>query len=342
MILHFNTIPHFCVITLGWYGNSQTHRCEPCPAPCRHCTLENYNLVDFINTESFSTDDMFHCLSCDNGYNLLRGSCVEECGNGMAMHTININDVQTTTCLQQCPNGFASIVTTENDMPTASCLPCDSQCLSCIGFQSNCTRCSDGRVLQPTQQSETSTSEGFSCQRECDAGFYVTVHHHCLQCQDSNCIRCYSGGGVYCEECDEGYLLELGRCVTRCSNGLYAVDDKCLDSCPAGYRGEQASGRCIACGATCRTCVRQMPYTAEVKCTSCFHNYYLLNDKCVQTCPSTHIAVMRQSDATVRLLGGEISLDGSLSLHYNGKLSFIACETTERTKFVLKIRIKTS
>ena len=297
------------------YGEPISRVCFPCVVPCVECYLQG---LDVIVSQKTSNMDII-CLSCAFGYYLLNGRCVVKCPDTMSIHTIIRNNVRRSVCSILCPNGYVSVQELTNDMFINICKICISVCLTCAGDPDNCTQCSDGRVLQQFEPS-SKTLTVTRCQQKCSDGYYVTSTRMCELCDDQACVKCYAGGGFYCALCKTGYYLQLGRCVLICNFGLYGVGSKCVTDCPDGYRSQQATGECIACGATCRACTTSNTFPSETVCTGCFHNYYLLDGACVRTCPITHIALLRQSPSDIRLLNGNNNLDGQLVLHYQGTI----------------------
>ena len=197
--------------------------CIQCSHPCKMC-------------EHGGTK----CTSCVEDYVLYNKKCVQLCDINLVQYT---DMAEITQCVEKCPPGF--IISLSNS--TMHCVECDSRCRTCENETSNCTECTDGRVLQLAENNRLN-----HCRMSCDEGYYVDKYLVCRRCED-RCRRCHPGG-VYCAECESGYSLLLGRCMAECSKGLYSVGGRCLDRCPDGYYGQQITGECRPCGAACRHC----------------------------------------------------------------------------------------
>ena len=157
-----------------------------------------------------------------------------------------------------------------------------------------------------------------SCEPACPIGQYAGVDKHCVQCDDSHCAHCFVGG-QYCYSCThQSDLLEMGRCVSSCSAGLYPNTHRnCLPFCPEGEYPD-GGGQCQPCTAPCQQCV-----SPDI-CVTCQPGYYLLTNQrsCVTSCgrgldqyPSSP-----SQEANVRLVGGLVRLDGSVQLFARGNV----------------------
>lgn len=139
---------------------------------------------------------------------------------------------------------------------------------------------------------------------------------------DINCKKCSSSK---CTDCKIGYKLVDGKCIeVKCEPGQYKVGSSCVD-CPEGtFRKEDnhtfdscnkcnleamnctkcssITGICLGCedgnfwdglkcslcDASCKTCVDK-----AAKCTSCFENYDLKDNKCTRNpCSEFGIEIM--------------------------------------------------
>lgn len=85
----------------------------------------------------------------------------------------------------------------------------------------------------------------------------------CTKCSVANCDNC---------------LEDYTRC-TKCLSGYGLYNNQCYSQCPKG-RFLSLTGMCELCSASCETCSG-----TKDTCTSCKENTYLLDNKCLDTCP---------------------------------------------------------
>ena len=93
-----------------------------------------------------------------------------------------------------------------------------------------------------------------------------------------------------CSECEsDEYLLLDGRCIERCVNDNYfyrIAEFKCSEKCESNEYGLAYKGLkiCEICEAPCLTCEN-----SKNTCTQCLEPYFLLEQSCVNSCPSGYI-----------------------------------------------------
>ena len=268
----------------GYYGDTGTRTCEWCDAACVTC-------ADGVSGAS--------CTSCHVTSALYDGACVEECPRDRLLWNH--------TCTDHCPRGSYRPVTSQFQL----CLPCAATCLRCSGVADNCSDCVTSSHVMVTGDNAVT-----SCEPDCPTGQYPGVDKHCLQCDDIRCARCFVGG-QYCYSCiDQSDLLEMGRCVSSCSPGLYPNRQRtCLPFCAKGQYPDDV-GQCTACTAPCQQCL-----SFDV-CVTCQSGYYLQTNQrsCVTSCGSGLVPYPSSpsDDADVRLVGGLVSLDGSVQIFTRG------------------------
>ena len=274
----------------GYYGNTGTRDCRRCDAACVTCA------------DGFSGSS---CTSCHVTLALYDGACVEECPRDRLLW-----NVTSAICVNRCPRGSYQLMTSSSRL----CLPCSASCLQCLGVAVNCTSCvTSGHVLVTKGNGVT------SCETRCPVGQYLGLGKRCAQCDDTRCDRCYVGG-QYCSSCiDQSDLLEMGRCVSSCSAGLYPNPGRtCLPFCPTGQYRDQ-SGQCLECLAPCQDCL-----SSDV-CVTCQARHYLLTNQrtCVSQCGSGLIQYSTASpdDDSIRLVGGLLPLDGAVQLSTGGNVA---------------------
>lgn len=273
----------------GYYGNTATRACHRCDAACMTC-------ADGVSSAS--------CTSCHVTRASNDGACVEECPRDRLLW-----NVTSAVCVDRCPDGSYQPMTSQS----RHCLPCTATCLRCLGVADNCSDCvTSGHVLV------TRGNDVTSCESSCPIGQYPGVDKHCVQCADSRCARCFAGG-QYCSSCiDLTDLLEMGRCVRSCSSGLYPNRQRtCLPFCPEGQHSV-SSGQCQSCRDPCQQCL-----SSDV-CVTCQSGYYLLTSQrsCVSSCGRGLVPYPSSpsDDASIRLVGGLVSLDGFVQLFTRGNV----------------------
>lgn len=191
---------------------------QKCHSKCTKCHLFDYNME-------------WHCLECEEGYELWVDDCALPCRAGQYRYGYNCVAC-TRNCLEcvgplqhecvSCKPGYvldfrgvcvrACLNGTFPGIDGESCLPCNPYCKTCIaGSEISCTDCYDDydlRILEPRTKSG-------QCMWLCPSGgFYrdAPTDLRCLSCSES-CIKCKSAD--WCEECDGGFNLYRGYCYTN-------------------------------------------------------------------------------------------------------------------------------
>ena len=279
----------------GHYGNTRLRTCARCSPSCQTCSTGKRNDV---------------CLTCHKGEVLFHTECLTTCPvNSFSMQASRDAPV---LCVERCPDGFYH--------GQRQCVECDSTCMTCTGQSDNCTSCVTGDVL-------SRRSASGKCRSSCGQGYFPSVEAVCEQCRDPNCQVCLVGG-LYCDTCQPGFLLQFAQCVEECSFGFYKGSGTCLDNCPVGQYGNQDSGKCEPCHAQCRRCQG----AGTESCLSCSTGYYLAaGGGCVRDCGDNAVATSSGQTGNVRLMGGTTSLEGRVEIFHQGKsgmsltLQFIFC-----------------
>ncbi|EAR96682.2 leishmanolysin family protein (macronuclear) [Tetrahymena thermophila SB210] len=106
------------------------------------------------------------------------------------------------------------------------------------------------------------------------------------------CIRgqclCNPGfGGVDCNQQCNGFINQVGACVSSCPNGTFGNSDNvCRPTCQNGTYPDSATGLCKQCDFSCSQCSGP----SNNQCKACQFLTYLSNGSCVATCPSGQFA----------------------------------------------------
>ena len=87
----------------------------------------------------------------------------------------------------------------------------------------------------------------------------------CEPCSD-NCSVCTNANT--CSNCDDGYYVKNGMCVTDCGEGYFLGYDEC-------YECEESCLNCTGNGSD--------------YCTECESPLYFHEDKCLDSCPTGYM-----------------------------------------------------
>ena len=273
LIIDENTCDAYC--PFGTYGENLTSTCTACDSSCATCD------------ESTSLD----CLSCNSGNYLLNGSCLTCDSQCSTCDTISTNCLSCPTgggtylynndCLADCPDNYYA---RDEDN---TCQLCDSSCFTCAGiYDLNCTSCYNTTYLNPSP-----------------IGNCLPCDPSCENCQNisTNCTSCNNGTFYYPNEClitcPDGYWMQTSdntcqNCDNTCATCSAGTSLDCI-TCPDG--SFYSNGICLLCSG-CETCD-----TTETNCLSCNSSTYLINNACVDTCPS---GTWPQSDNTCQNCDG--------------------------------------
>ncbi|XP_062855358.1 proprotein convertase subtilisin/kexin type 5b isoform X1 [Trichomycterus rosablanca] len=231
------------------------NRCEgPGPHQCINCL--HYFLKFKNNTRmcvsecpsGFFRDDKRRCKKCSPLCESCIGSRSDQCTScrpGLYLRE------GSNTCVYTCPEG------TYLDHDASTCRKCSENCKKCTSANV-CTECKPRLSLQ-----------GNKCQLNCEPGTYYNGHKRmCEQCHPT-CSTCAGTGMEACTKCADGYYLEEWRCVLSCSAGYYMAEQ-------TAENGEIQKS-CRKCDHTCYTCSGP----GERNCSTCVNGYNLENGVCV-------------------------------------------------------------
>ncbi|NXD29010.1 FRAS1 protein, partial [Spelaeornis formosus] len=230
-----------------------------------------------------------HCTSCSLPLALRQGQCLENCGEGFYQHH-NV------------------------------CRGCHPSCSSCSGpGPARCLQCRTPEdVLQPHLPREGAL-HGL-CLPLCPPQFYVDSTGVCRECH-SSCAGCVGSSSQDCTACPAPHVLQEGRCLPWCPEGLFSRGDRCsschpscktchgpsdwdcstchpratLDrgKCRTGCKEEQylsLVGSCVDCHPLCQQCVANL-WDAGSVCLKCQNaRHLLLGELCLPACPPGHHA----------------------------------------------------
>ncbi|KAE8539232.1 hypothetical protein D1P53_004330 [Cryptococcus gattii VGV] len=203
-----------------------------CPLGCEKCELQ-------ANTNSTAA-----CTSCSS--------------------TLSLSTTNPTICVSSNGTCFSG---SYYDSSTSSCESCSPACSTCTGpGTSECLSCASPRVnLQGSCVGYDSTTGNCDSSLSGLEGLFV-VNNQKSECDScpAGCLSCYipsfsnvaSYESLICQACQEGYLLEDGQCVKRCSDGWFLPEGSAT---------------------TNGTCQRE----GSAMCSSCSDGYMLKNGVCV-------------------------------------------------------------
>ncbi|EAR90500.2 zinc finger lsd1 subclass family protein (macronuclear) [Tetrahymena thermophila SB210] len=150
-------------------------------------------------------------------------------------------------------------------------------------------------------------NEGFGLKN-----LYLTVD----TCHKS-CLTCNGPAANQCTSCPPNSTQNGNTC--NCNSGTYALDNQCLNVCPAGQIQDSTRTLCVidfCYNIYCQTCSNGM-------CTLCQSGYYLLNGQCVQSCPSyTTVSGQQCIDIITKTSYGQYLYKGMFSTYFGeGEIS---------------------
>ncbi|XP_033231362.1 furin-like protease 2 isoform X2 [Belonocnema kinseyi] len=166
------------------------------------------------------------CWPCHESCETCAGAGQDSCLSCAPAH-LRVTDLA--VCLQQCPEGYYE--NTENN----TCVPCEANCASCQDRPDHCTSCEHHLVMH---------------ENKC----YAACPLYTFETQDYNCAPCHSS----CETCNG---TSENQCI-GCRPEYFALNGRCRNSCPVGYRGDKKRRECVPCPPGCATC-------ASSTCLSC-------------------------------------------------------------------------
>ncbi|WWC69932.1 uncharacterized protein I206_103876 [Kwoniella pini CBS 10737] len=221
--------------------------CSACPLGCDTCSLH-------AGTNATAT-----CTSCSS--------------------TLSLSVASPATCIASrgsCADG------TYYDDTTSSCADCSPACSTCTGpSTSDCLSCASPRVNLQGSCVFYDAATGV-----CDSGLSKLQGVYVVNLEKSKCDACPSGclhcnipsfantasfDTLKCSACQEGYLLEDGKCLKKCDDGRYL---------PEGSAAK--NGTCQKCDSPCSTCV-----STSTTCTSCSSPLFASGGSCISDCPTS-------------------------------------------------------
>nr|XP_040139728.1 proprotein convertase subtilisin/kexin type 5-like [Ictidomys tridecemlineatus] len=282
---------HHCYKTCPEKTYSEELECKACDTNCGNC-------------------DQNECYWCEEGFFLLGGSCVRECGPGFY-----------------------------GDQGTGECEPCHPSCEACTGVgDDECSRCGEGQQLRhgtcvwpannqvegkfwnerkTVQRNESgvklervsqvsgrlqpervSVEHGNSGSGQANSlsllyvdifvyrGAYLLEHACVSSCPEGTWPSVKSGS---CENCTEDCASCSGadlckKCQSQPERPLFLYQGRCYSSCPEGFYAEDSI--CERCSSPCQTCVGNATH-----CHSCEGGLVLDQGVCLKACPERHVAV---------------------------------------------------
>lgn len=265
--------------------------CLPCLQPCKECAdnsttctscIDDYVLDRYVcSIPQCRGYDNLKCAVCNPGFYL--GPNKTSCP---ACDTNCATCAGTGTTCTSCTTGFMlnlssnqCIVTNckhmegnickdcgERRYPSingSQCLPCDEQCLSCIGGSGICTSCNSSYVLTASSCSVPycQLMNATSC-NICMDGYYLADPLRCVQCI-APCAEC-SVRATNCTACIEGYDLADNICsIPKCIQTKGTTCEKC----ESGYYVSSSGLQCLPCALHCMTC------SSATLCEACEPGY---------------------------------------------------------------------
>jgi hypothetical protein len=273
--------------------------CETCKVPgCDKCEKGNSKICELCRSDLVLFNNLCEA-TCKEGYYRQGGSC-RYCGDN-CLECTSVNNCQTCKfphilhdgkCVNRCPNYFASV---------------NGKCTRCAGGQ--CLECSDKDVNECKKCEFPSILHNGKCLTQCPSGHYKKdSDNSCAKCADG-CQKCDK---ERCIQCNHGLKIKDTSCVSNCGNNFYdtgrtciACSDlncikcapqnkcktcnkstflfkqtgQCKDTCPDGFYANSQTNTCKHCSEGCQKC------TSNGKCFTCKKGFYLLEGKCMRTCP---------------------------------------------------------
>ncbi|KAL4449891.1 hypothetical protein ABPG74_015010 [Tetrahymena malaccensis] len=274
---------------------------------------QTFNLLDTINNVCVSScppvaynNGSQQCVKCIN-------NCATCTSATLCQSCVSPYYLQGTTCQSNCNPTYYSD-------SNSKCQQCDqTKCLNCSGSSTNCTSCQPGfGLITVSGQSSCvncSSTPGYYDKKD-NSGICGICNPLCTQCSGNanNCSACAqisNGKAVYlnpitntcttsCE--NDGYnLLQQGStyvcgiCTnscntcrnqadycTSCNSPLYLLQNKCITKSEIidGFYPNDSQHTADPCSTICTKCV------SSSVCTGCISNFFLVEGKCLSTCPT--------------------------------------------------------
>ena len=306
----------------GYYIDPTTNLAATCSAQCVMCSSSSKCDVCkpkfFPNSAGVCTACASHCktctstltnacTSCDNGYILESGSCIQcllaatltqctTCAFDGKCTVCHANYVVINDYCVQCPSNSLEV--------SGSCIACDSGashgCLSCP-LSLSCLEPIDGYYIDTTTNKPVICTNSLNCKTctysttsnsvvctLCKIGYMLGSNGiMCEQCtgiteiSSHKCSSCSKTLGK-CDNCVENYFVNAENictaCASNCKSCLSTSSTQCL-SCIGTFTLE--SGSCVSCGSSLTKCKK---CTTGDTCTVCQDGYIVIGGKCVR-CP---------------------------------------------------------
>ncbi|EAR89451.2 EGF-like domain protein (macronuclear) [Tetrahymena thermophila SB210] len=270
-----------CIATCpaGYYKqmsiDGKSSVCQQCYSTCKTCS-DATQICSTCIDEYYKGQDgkcypcEFPCQNCINN-NTTCTSCFD------IMYLLP----STNQCVYTCDfsNGYYTQINTN------ICLKCDSSCLTCQNYPTQCIVCANGLLLQHYPDPKQN-----KCVYSCDVGYYKDniSNSNCYQCNSV----CYTCSDQYtCTTCPGSQYLQQFYRNPSCTTQGCPLQITCVNTC---YTGFYPSGNsCIQCDPKCTQC------TSLYQCQACVNTpsakYYLQYDTytgytlCQSSCNSGYI-----------------------------------------------------
>ena len=200
-----------------------------CPVGCATCTIPS-----FSTTSNFTS---LSCQTCQEGYLMQDGQCVQQCGDGFFLpNGTAATNGMCQACDSKCPscignsttctacaapqvawNGECLNACPDNSLPSnGTCLPCSTDCYSCSKPLSS-TSCLSCPAFRPILQNG-------QCLPFCPmASYFDPPFASCKNC-DNSCSACTGPSNDQCTLCPDGSKLSAGKCsIASCGKGGFAL-----------------------------------------------------------------------------------------------------------------------
>uniref|UniRef100_A0A670J7E8 SPC3 n=1 Tax=Podarcis muralis TaxID=64176 RepID=A0A670J7E8_PODMU len=257
-------------------GKTSDNNCIPCADGCLSCSLGMYkqqcyrtcpqntyndekSLLCIECQPNCRSCDKYECYWCKEGFFLLDGKCVSDCGAGYY-----------------------------SDEVTEECEPCHRTCATCKGFDSNdCTSCKG--ILQLLHGKCVNLKR-----KQVNRKFWnVGISKMSCKCLSKHTLPVslfserFLFGKSCIRTCPRGTLgnVKTRRCECHSDADMprYLHKGKCLQECPKGFFTKD--GACRECDSPCKTCEGNAS-----RCLSCESPFLLEQTECKLACSENHFA----------------------------------------------------
>ncbi|KAL4470382.1 hypothetical protein ABPG74_011993 [Tetrahymena malaccensis] len=251
--LYQSTCINSCPV--GYYKQMSTDGkssvCQQCYSTCKTCSNPSQICTSCIDEYYQGQDGKcypceFPCQNCKNSAT----NCIS-CFDTMYFIP------STNSCVYTCDfsNGYYTQINTN------ICLKCDSSCLTCQNYPTQCIVCAYGLLLQNYPDPKQN-----KCVPSCSIGWYKDqkTNSNCLQC-DASCQTC--SDQFTCTTCPVSQYLQQSYVSSDCINQGCAQQTKCVSQCNVGFY--PSGNNCLQCDPTCQQC------TGQYQCLVCKKDYFL-------------------------------------------------------------------